>query len=111
MDRVLYQEKAQVRDNKKCDYQNANASASLCPVHETQPADADKLAFIVRDEAQASGARMTRNHDIEGSNRISSRSKLGADVPGMFSRAEVEVQDIDAPKQTLDDVKIPANGL
>lgn len=54
MDRVLYQEKAQVRDNKKCDYQNANASASLCPVHETQPADADKLAFIVRDEAQAS---------------------------------------------------------
>ena len=54
---------------------------------------------------------MTRNHDIEGSNRISIRSKLGADVTGMFSSYEVEVQDINAPKQTLDDVKIAANRL
>ena len=54
---------------------------------------------------------MTRNHDIEGSNLISCRSKLGPDLPCMFGRAEVEVQQLDASKQSLDDVQISANGL
>lgn len=53
---------------------------------------------------------MAHNHDIVGPERISSCSTLGTDLSGMLGSAEVEVQEFDAPEQTLDDVKIATDG-
>jgi hypothetical protein len=39
---------------------------------------------------------VTRNHDAEGSNRLSGRRELGADLPRVLGSAQVEVQDLDA---------------
>ena len=54
---------------------------------------------------------MTRDHDIERSDRGSGCRQLGADLARVFGGAEVKIEELQASEKAFDDVEVAPDGL